>query len=373
MPNSESTLKKTALYPLHQELSAKLMPFAGYELPIQYQGIREEHLHTRDKVSVFDISHMGQIRLSGTDVAKHLEGLIPNYMTDLKHGQQRYTVLLNEQGGIVDDLMVSRYDDDLILVVNGACKEKDFNYLRHYLTDDVNIEWLQDRALIAVQGPCATKALEQLNPDCGKLYFMQCGVFEISSSDCYISRSGYTGEDGFEISIASDQVIAITQALLQHPDVLPAGLGARDTLRLEAGLCLYGHELDETVTPLQANLSWLVAKQRLTGENNYLGQSIIQQQLEQGVDNKRAGLLVEGKAPVREGCRILDSGMDPVGKTTSGGYSPTLKQPISMALLNKNYTDVGTELLAEVRQRTYPVKVTSMPFVQHRYHKQTKT
>ena len=365
----ETEPQPTALYKLHQRNAAKLVDFAGYLLPLQFKGIRQEHAHTRERASLFDISHMGQIRLQGNNVINKLQEILPSNISDIKNGQQRYTVLLNDQAGIVDDLMVSRYKDDLILVVNAACKEKDLNYLKQHLDDSVTVELLNDRSLIAIQGPTSVNILQRLNSECMNLTFMQCGLYDLKSSRCFISRSGYTGEDGFEISIPNDQVDHIVTTLLEHADLELAGLGARDTLRLEAGLCLYGHDIDDTITPLEAGLGWVISKQRLEASTAYPGRDIIQQQMVQDVKRQRTGLVVEAKTPVREQNKILDSDGNIIGHVTSGSYSPSLNRPIAIAMLDKSFIKNNTELLAEVRRRTYPVRVTSLPFVPHRYHK----
>lgn len=373
------SLKKTALHSLHIELGGRLVEFAGYELPVQYQGIRDEHLHTRAYASVFDISHMGQIRLTGHNVPDVLERLVPNPMQNLPPGRQRYSVLLNAQGGVIDDLMISNLGraveaqdhDQFYLVVNAACKEQDLDHLRRFLADQpesITLEEMHDHALIALQGPQAAGALEHLGFKSADLFFLHTTRTELCGVSCLISRSGYTGEDGFEISIPADQVEKIVRNLLAIDGVKPAGLGARDTLRLEAGLCLYGHELSTKRTPVEADLRWLVSNARLLDESGYLGRDVIKQQLAEPPSHQRVGLIVNAKVPVREGAPVMTEDNHVIGEITSGTFSPTLEKPIAMAYIDRAYANVGQALFAEVRKRQYPVEVTSLPFVPHQYY-----
>lgn len=364
---TDVSLKKTKLNSLHTGLGARLVPFAGYELPVQYTGIRDEHLHTRSHASLFDISHMGQFLLTGQNVAKALEKLVPNRMANLAPGRQRYTVLLNEQGGVIDDLMISNFGDAFYLVVNGACKTKDWEHLTHHLDDSLDLKECTDRSLIALQGPAAAEVMTTLGFDSSDLYFLQTTQAKLCGVNCFISRSGYSGEDGFEISAPSDQVELIARKLLEQETVLPAGLGARDTLRLEAGLCLYGHELTEAISPVDAGLNWLISEDRLDDQNAYLGRDVIQRQLTSPRSQKRVGIIGEGKAPFREGTNILNAENELIGQVCSGTFSPTREKPIGMAYIDRVYTEQGTSLLVEVRNKRHPVTVTGLPFVPHRY------
>ncbi len=360
-------LKKTPLHDLHQQLNARMVAFAGYTLPVQYRGIRDEHLHTRAHASLFDISHMGQFLLSGDNVVAALETLVPNHIATLTPGQQRYSVLLNEAGGVVDDVIITRTEQGCQLIVNAACKDKDWTYLQHHLPDDVLLHELRDHALIAIQGPEAAKALQQLGYDSRQHTFMHACPIELNTIQCHISRCGYTGEDGFEISLPANQAENLARELLSLERVQPAGLGARDTLRLEAGLSLYGHELDETVTPIEAGLDWLISAKRLI-KSNYVGREVILQQVNEGADRLSVGIVADGKAPVREGVELFDLNDNPVGKITSGTYSPTLAKPIALARVDNAVSQAGTRLIASQRGREIPVHVSQLPFVAHRYY-----
>ncbi len=365
--NLNQSLQRTALYEMHQSLGARLVPFAGYEMPVQFSGFKEEHLHTREKACVFDISHMGQFFLHGDVAGETLERIIPNYVTNLKQGQQRYSVLLNEHAGIIDDIMITKMDDGLMLVVNAACKDKDWATLQAHFGNELNMECWDDRALIALQGPTAAQTMASLNIDCSDLRFLNAKKITVNNATCYISRSGYTGEDGFEISIPNDDAENFYKQLIACDDVIPAGLGARDTLRLEAGLSLYGHELNEEITPLEAGLNWIVPKQRLA-EATFLGSNVLKEQFESGVTLQRAGLLVEARVPAREGNFLFDIDHNQVGEVSSGSFSPCLNQPIAMAYIVKQFLQSDAELFVEVRQKQYPVKITPLPFVPHRYY-----
>ncbi len=358
----------TPLYELHRELGAKIVPFAGYAMPLQYRsGILREHLHTRAQAGLFDVSHMGQIRLTGKLEA--LEHLCPIDLQTLGRGQQRYTLFTNENGGVLDDLMVSRLDGVLLLVVNAATKQSDAAHLRRYLSPECRIDELTDRALLALQGPAAVSVLSRLAPGVAALVFMSGGWFTLAGAECYVTRSGYTGEDGFEISVPNPEAEPLARALLECREVAPIGLGARDSLRLEAGMCLYGHELDSYTTPVEAGLSWAVARRRRDDPNGFLGAEIILAQLRDGPPRRRVGLMPEGKIPVRDGAELRDADGALIGRVTSGGFSPTLGRPIAMGYVDAASAATGTELTATVRDKPVPVRVVPLPFVAPRYHR----
>ncbi len=365
---------KTPLYQLHCKLAAKMAPFAGYQMPIQYaNGILWEHNHTREKAGLFDVSHMGQIKLSGKNAAAELEKLVPASIRDLAVGQQRYAVFTNDEGNILDDLMVSNLGADcLLLVVNAACKHQDHQHLQNNLAAEITIDYLDDKALLALQGPLAAKVLTQLAPSIASLTFMSGAAVTINGIDCYVTRSGYTGEDGFEISMPNSECEKLAGMLLAFDEVAMIGLGARDSLRLEAGLCLYGHDITDKTTPVEANLVWSIAKSRRPGgkcAGGYLGSEIINQQLQQGVTRKRVGLLPHGKAPIRDGSVLLDKNEKPVGEITSGSFSPTLSRPIAMGYVDSTLANAGTELFALVRNKPLPITVAPLPFVKHGYYR----
>lgn len=359
-----STLTKTPLYKLHLELDAKMVPFAGYEMPVQYpSGIIEEHLHCRQYAGFFDISHMGQFLITGQSVAQALEKLSPGNISGLAIGQQRYAVLTNAEGGIIDDIIITRRASDFLIVVNAACKDKDFALLKHHLPDHCKIEILQDQALFALQGPLAAKVMAQLSEQASRLLFMQACYTRISDLDCFISRCGYTGEDGFEISITNQHAESLAKLLLAFNEVTPIGLGARDTLRLEAGLSLYGHELGETTTPVEAGLKWTFRKDA----TDFPGDNIILSQLKSGATKKRVGLQVEGKIPIRQNTELFDSLGNKVGLVTSGSFSPSLERPIALALIDSSNKD--PVLFAKVRNRTITANISQLPFVPHNYQR----
>lgn len=364
-------LKRTALYPLHIEQGARLVPFAGYEMPVQYaSGVKQEHLHTRQHAGLFDISHMGQVKLSGDNAAQSLESLIPGNIQTLGKHAQRYTVFTNEHGGIIDDLMVTNAGDYLFLIINAACKENDIEYMRSRLPDSCSLEELVHHSLLALQGPEAAKVMNRFCPEATELTFMTGKQFNLNGVTCFISRCGYTGEDGFEISIPDAYTRDIAQCLLAEKEVELIGLGARDSLRLEAGYCLYGHELDETISPVEANINWVISKSRLQEEtNSFPGMEIIRQQCQQGTERNRVGLLSEGKAPIREGTSVLNEQEETVGIITSGGFGPSIEKPIAMAYINQQYATMDTPLIVKVRDRIQHVKVVSLPFVKHQYHR----
>jgi len=362
------SLKHTALYGLHRELGARMVPFAGYELPVQYRGIREEHLHTRRHASLFDISHMGRFILMGKNAARALERLVPCRLEDLLPGRQRYTTFLNTHGGIIDDLIVTVDGEALVLVVNAARKDRDREFIEASIGDDIEIRESAEHSLIALQGPDAAAILGRLNNDCTELGFMQAKTVDILGIPCHVSRSGYTGEAGFEIAVPSTHVEFIARRLLDDERTRTAGLGARDTLRLEAGLCLYGHELNEDISPVEAGLKWIISEERLATDAGFFGSDVIQRQLSEGTHRQRVGLLVEGRAPVREDTVLVNMDGETVGRVTSGTYSPTLERPIAMACINSEYTRAGTRLHAIIRNRQHPVTVTKLPFVSRRYY-----
>ncbi|OQW74498.1 MAG: glycine cleavage system protein T [Proteobacteria bacterium ST_bin11] len=355
--------KQTPLYDLHLQLGAKMTTFAGYQMPVQYKsGIIQEHLHCRSQAGFFDISHMGQCRIVGEGAAEALEKLTPGGIVDLKIGAQKYTVLTNGEGGVIDDIIVTRIEAGLSLIVNAGCKDKDFVYLRSQLPVDCLFEELAELALFALQGPGAVAVLAKFSAEAGGLKFMQACVTDIAGSTCHVSRSGYTGEDGFEISLPQADAGRIARVLLAEDGVEPIGLGARDTLRLEAGLCLYGHELNETLTPIEAGLQWIFKK----GHRDFPGAERILAQRQSGAARARVGLLVDGRIPVREACEIYHQDQV-IGYVTSGSFSPSLNRPVAMALLDRQFAEPGTGLTALVRNSAIPVTVTSLPFVPHRY------
>ncbi len=359
-------LKQTPLYNLHLDLGGKMTAFAGYQLPIHYRnGIIHEHLHCRSHAGFFDISHMGQCLISGAEATSELERLTPSNITGLKPGQQKYTVLTNEEGGIIDDIIVTSIESGLRIVVNAACKDKDFHYLAHQLSDHCHFVEFTDQALFALQGPTAAAIIRKFSAHTADLPFMTACETELSGIHCTISRCGYTGEDGFEISVANVHAEALARLLLAEKDVIPIGLGARDTLRLEAGLCLYGHELNETITPVEAGLHWLIKK----GHSDFPGADKIIRQLQFGTEKILAGLVVDSKVPVREGSVILNDEKNEVGHVTSGSFSPNLGKPIAMAMLDRHYSALGTRLHAKVREHHVAVTVTRLPFIPHRYQR----
>ncbi|MFO1434282.1 MAG: glycine cleavage system aminomethyltransferase GcvT [Candidatus Competibacteraceae bacterium] len=365
-------LARTPLHALHLELGARMVPFAGYDMPVQYPGgIIKEHRHTRTLASLFDVSHMGQIRLSGEGAAAALESLVPVDVIDLPVGQQRYALFTSDSGGILDDLMITNAGDHLFVVVNAACKEQDIAHL-HTLSDRCRIEVLSEHALLALQGPKAVQVMARLAPELTRLVFMKGDQARIAGIDCFVTRSGYTGEDGFEISVPAAQAETLARLLWEQEEVAPAGLGARDSLRLEAGLCLYGHDIDTTTTPVEANLKWVLSKVRRTGgerEGGFPGDAVILRQLTEGVTRLRVGIRPEGRAPVRDGAELLNDQGEKVGTITSGGFGPTVGWPVAMGYVELPYSRVGTELQAVVRGKPLPVRVAKLPFAPHRYYR----
>ena len=373
MTNSNTELLKTPLHALHVELGAKMVPFAGYDMPVNYpKGILFEHRHCRESAALFDVSHMGQLRLVGTEAAAALETLAPVDVVDLAVGKQRYGLFTNAAGGILDDLMITRRESDLLLVVNAACKESDTRHLVTHIGHRCQVLPLPDRALLALQGPKAVDALARLNPEVARLTFMTGTALQLAGAECFVTRSGYTGEDGFEISVPDTHAVALARQLLSAPEVQPAGLGARDTLRLEAGLCLYGHDINETTTPVEAGLTWALQKVRRPGgarAGRYPGASAIEAQLATGAPIKRVGLVGLERVPVREGAQLFDNRGHKLGHVTSGTLAPSVNQPIAMAYLAANHAGAGHEVYAEVRGKRLPMRVASMPFAPHRYHR----
>ena len=366
-------LSRTPLHALHVELGARMVPFAGYDMPVQYPaGILAEHTACRTAAALFDVSHMGQLRLEGADAAAALETLVPVDVQGLAVGRQRYAFFTNDAGGLLDDLMITRRETDLLLVVNAACKAADTAHLQQHIGARCRIVPLPERALLALQGPLAVDALARLAPGVRALTFMTGGAFTLEGAECYLTRSGYTGEDGFEISVPADAAERLARALLAQPEVQPAGLGARDTLRLEAGLCLYGHDIDTTTTPVEAGLTWAIQKVRRAGGDRaggYPGAAVVDAQLANGPARKRVGLVGLDRVPVREGAPLFAADGRSVGRVTSGTVGPTVKQPIAMAWLETALATAGTDVFAEVRGKRVPMRVTAMPFAPHRYHR----
>jgi aminomethyltransferase len=371
-------LQKTPLHALFLAQGGRMVAFAGYDMPVQYAaGVLREHLHTRAEAGLFDVSHMGQIALrpkSGNvrDAALALERLVPQDIVAVAPGRQRYAQFTNAAGGMLDDLMVVNLGDHLFLVINGACKAADEAHLRAHLSDACTVESLADRALVALQGPKAASVLAKICPEAPAMKFMDAGPHQVDGVACFVSRSGYTGEDGYEISIPAAQAEDVVSVLLDHPDVMPVGLGARDSLRLEAGLCLYGHDIDATTTPVEAALEWSVQKSRRRGgvrAGGFPGADVILPQFEQGAFRRRVGLRPEGRAPVREGALLFaDTGSaDPIGAVTSGGFGPSLNAPIAMGYLPVAHAAAGGLVFANVRGQRLPLRVCAMPFVPHNY------
>jgi aminomethyltransferase len=376
--DDRSPLKRTALHALHVAAGGKMVPFAGYDMPVQYgSGVLREHLHTRGSAGLFDVSHMGQIALrpkSGKveDAALALELLVPQDIVAVAPGRQRYAQFSNEAGGLLDDLMVANFGDHLFLVVNAACKAEDEAHLRAHLSDSCIIEPLPDRALIALQGPKAEAVLTKLCADASAMRFMDSGPRSVGGIDCFVSRSGYTGEDGFEISVPAEQAETLAKALLGDNDVLPIGLGARDSLRLEAGLCLYGHDIDATTTPVEGALEWSIQKSRRNGgarAGGFPGADRILVQLANGAPRRRVGLRPEGRAPVREGVALFadETSTDRIGAVTSGGFGPSLNAPVAMGYLPTSLAATGGLVFAELRGTRLPLRIAAMPFVPNTY------
>ena len=364
-------LKKTPLHALHVELGAKMVPFGGYDMPVQYPtGLMAEHKHTRAAAGLFDVSHMGQVLLIGAGADAALETLVPVDIVDLGVYKQRYALFTNDAGGILDDLMVCRREDDLFVVVNAGCKEQDIAHMQKHLAGKCEVRPLPDQALMALQGPQAVTVLSRLNAEVAKLVFMTGGFFDLDGIPTFLTRSGYTGEDGFEISVAGDRAEELARKLLAHSEVKPIGLGARDSLRLEAGLCLYGHDIDTSTTPVEASLTWAIQKVRRAGgarAGGYPGAAVIDQQLAEGVAKKRVGLVSNERMPVREGSQIVDADGKQIGTVTSGTLCPTVGKPLALAYLVTAFAKAGTEFFAVVRDKRTPMTVSPTPFTPNNY------
>ena len=376
--DAEIPLKRTPLHALHVASGARMVPFAGYHMPVQFPaGVLKEHLHTRAAAGLFDVSHMGQLVLrarSGdtADAALALERLVPQDIVAIAPGRQRYAQLTNESGGILDDLMVANFGEALFLVVNAACKDADEALLRDRLSDTCTIDPLPDRALLALQGPKAEAVLSELSAGLGEMKFMDAGPREVAGLDCFVSRSGYTGEDGFEISVRAEHAEQLARLLLIDERVLPIGLGARDSLRLEAGLCLCGHDIDTSTTPVEAALQWSIQRSRRKGgvrASGFPGAQVILPELEHGAARRRVGLKAEGRGPVREGASLFAdaASSESIGTVTSGGFGPSLNAPVAMGYLPSRISPAGGLVFAEVRGQRLPLRVSQMPFVPNAY------
>ncbi len=366
-------LLTTPLNDLHIELGAKMVPFAGYSMPVQYaDGIVQEHLHTRDYAGVFDVSHMGQLILSGEGIDEALEKILPIDVKGLKADRQRYGMFTLENGGILDDLMLTRIDDNsFYMVVNASRKDVDYPHLRQHLAGFDIVE-MDEHALIAIQGLKAAEALDKLIPGTADMKFMDSKIFNVDGIEYRVSRSGYTGEDGYEISIPAGKSISFTKKLLAQEYVKPAGLGARDSLRLEAGLCLYGNDIDENTTPVEADLLWAIQKARKAGgerEGGFIGAEVILPQIASGATKKRVGFTVNSKAPVRAHTELFDTNGNKIGEVTSGGFGATLNAPVAMGYVDKAHSEVGTKVIAKVRKKEIELTVAKMPLVPQRYYR----
>ncbi|MFO7786462.1 MAG: glycine cleavage system aminomethyltransferase GcvT [Halospina sp.] len=374
MANDQAMLT-TPLTALHEELGARMVPFAGYSMPVQYPaGIKQEHLHTREGAGLFDVSHMGQVWLSGEGIAEALEAMIPADLVGLGMHRQRYGLFTNEDGGVLDDLMISRHEDGFYLVVNAACKAEDIAHLRAGLPASITLTEMTDRALIALQGPKAEDALAKLQPEVRQMKFMDNWPMALLDSPAIISRSGYTGEDGYEISVPTDVAETVARRLLEDENVEPVGLGARDSLRLEAGLCLYGHDITPRTTPVEASLGWAIGKPRRLGgerEGGFPGaQRVLQQMRDSSPERRRVGLVAEGKAPVREGAVLYAEGGDePIGEVTSGNFAASVGAPIAMGYVRSDLAEKGTTVEADVRGKRRSMTVSAMPFLRPGYQR----
>ncbi|MGE0652348.1 MAG: glycine cleavage system aminomethyltransferase GcvT [Alphaproteobacteria bacterium] len=363
-------LKRTPLHALHLELGAKMVPFAGYDMPVQYSaGILKEHLHARAGAGLFDVSHMGQARIDGDGAVAAFEALVPGDIAALAPGRMRYTMFTDDKGGILDDLMVTACGDGgLLVVLNAACKADDMAHLEAGLGSGARATLMDDRALLALQGPKAVDVMTRLAPGAEAMKFMSAAEITIAGIVCFVSRSGYTGEDGYEISVPADRAEDLARKLLAEPEVAPIGLGARDTLRLEAGLCLYGHDIDTTTTPIEAGLAWTISKRR-RAEGGFPGAARIQQELAVGPARKRVGIRPEGRAPARDGTVVANPAGETVGMITSGGFSPSLGAPIAMGYVASATAATDTALSLDVRGKALAARVADLPFVPHRYHR----
>ena len=361
-------LEQLPLDSWHRTQGARMVPFAGYEMPVQYEGIMAEHLWTRESAGLFDVSHMGQLLVHGRAADAALEKLLPADLQQLGDMKLKYSLLLDEDGGIIDDLMATRRGDDFYVVVNGATKHGDIEELQRRLPGEVVVDHMKEQALLALQGPKAAEVLESIVPGVNELGFMEGRAFHALGQALWISRSGYTGEDGFEISVPAKAAQQLADALVAHAAVKPIGLGARDSLRLEAGLPLYGHDLDRETTPVMAGLTFAINKRRRV-DGGFAGATRILSELENGPPLKRAGFEVDGRQPVREGALVLDGEGNEVGRITSGGHSPSLGRPIAMGYVATQLAEIGTALKLEQRGKLFDARVAAMPFVPHRYHR----
>ena len=363
-----SELLETSLHDLHVSLGAKMVPFAGYSMPVQYPlGVMKEHIHTRQKAGLFDVSHMGQVKVSGAGAAAALERLIPVDIEGLGENRQRYGMFTNEAGGIMDDLMLANRGDHIFVVINAACKDADIAHMKAHLEPEVTVTPITERALLALQGPAAEAALSSLDPKAGEMKFMDVATLSLNGAECWVSRSGYTGEDGYEISVPNGDAVALAEALLALDDVEAIGLGARDSLRLEGGLCLYGHDIDETTSPIEGALTWAIQKVRRAGgarAGGFPGADAIFAQMKTGAARKRVGLLPEGRAPMREGVALFASaeGGESIGAITSGGFGPSVGIPVAMGLVSADHGAVGSTVYGELRGKRLPLTITKMPF-----------
>lgn len=376
--NDIADLKTTPLHSLHLSLGARMVPFAGYDMPVQYPaGVMKEHLHTRTSAGLFDVSHMGQVLVKAKsgkveDAALALEKLVPVDILGLKEGRQRYGFFTDDNGCILDDLMIANRGDHLFVVVNASCKDADLAHMKAALSDTCDIELLDDRALIALQGPRAEAVLAELWAGVSEMKFMDVREIPLHDILCIVSRSGYSGEDGFEISVPAAKAQEVTKALLEHPDCEAIGLGARDSLRLEAGLCLYGNDIDTTTSPIEASLEWAIQKARRKGgarEGGFPGAERILGELENGVKRRRVGLKPEGKAPVRGHAKLFADadGKTEIGEVTSGGFGPSVEGPVAMGYVPTQFSTPGTAVFAEVRGKYLPVSVAALPFITPTY------
>ncbi len=370
---SNTDLLQTPLHALHTELGARLVPFAGYSMPVQYPaGLMAEHHHTRSAAGLFDVSHMGQLKLVGPDAAAAFETLMPVDVIDLGINKQRYGLLLNDEGGIIDDLMFVNRGDDLFVIVNGACKVGDIAHIQARIGARCQVIPLPERALLALQGPQAVSALQRLVPGVEKLVFMTGGAFAWQGADLYITRSGYTGEDGFEISLPGERADAFARALLAEPEVKPIGLGARNSLRLEAGLCLYGNDIDTTTTPVEGALNWAIQKVRRTGgarAGGFPGAARVLAQLDgsEALARKRVGLVALERVPVREHTELQSTDGETIGEITSGLLGPSADKPVALGYVDPAHATIGTRVVAIVRGKPVPMEVSALPFVPNRY------
>ena len=361
-------IQTLALDSWHRSRGARMVPFAGYEMPVQYEGIMAEHVWTRENAGLFDVSHMGQLLIHGSDVDAALETLLPGDLRGLADMKLKYSLLLDDSGGIIDDLMATRRGTEFYLVVNGATKHGDIGVLEHSLPRSIVVDHMKEQALLALQGPKAAETLDRIAPGVGELGFMQGGAFRLAGHPAWISRSGYTGEDGFEISVPAAAADEVADTLVADNAVKPVGLGARDSLRLEAGLPLYGHDIDRSTTPVMAGLTFAINKRR-RAEGGFPGAQRIFAELDEGPPQRRVGFDVDGRQPVREGALVLDDEGNEVGRITSGGFSPSLQRPIAMGYVAAPLAELGTALKLEQRGKLFDGRVAALPFVPHRYHR----